>query len=97
MSEVLVCRQNIGDSEFLHDGHRRKIGKRNSGLVGKLFPQFNRSGKSGLGDFLYVNEGRLNDTCCEVPRIFKWPSFEQQRKCLTQDEIRRDGDRKSVV
>ena len=56
MSEMPVCRQDIGDSELPHNCHRRKIGERYSRLVGELLPQFNRSGKSVLGDFLYVNE-----------------------------------------
>src|SRR5882672_8317267 len=91
VNEVPVCRQNIGDPEFHHDGHRRKIGKRYSRLVGKLFPQFDRPGKAVPGDFFYVNERRLNDIYCEAPRILKWPAFEQESKCFIQDEIRRKG------
>lgn len=91
MSEVLVRGQDVGDPEFHHNCHRRKIGKRYSWFVRGLFPQSDRSGKSGPGDLLYINERGPHDICREMPCILEWPALEQECKCLVQDEIRCDG------
>ena len=91
VTEAPVRRQDIGDPEFDHERHRRKISKRYSWLVGKLSPQFNRLEKSRLCDFLHIYKGRPNHICREVPGIVKWPAFEQQREGFIQNEIRRDG------
>src|SRR5271165_1396986 len=69
MREMSIRRQDIGNPEFQHNRHRRKIGKRYSWLVRELFPQFDRLGEAGLGDFLNINKGRLHNICCEMPGI----------------------------
>jgi hypothetical protein len=76
VSEVEIRGQDIGDPKFRHDRHSRKIGKRYSWFVRELFPQFNGSGESGLGDLLDVNEWRLHDIRREMPGILKGPALE---------------------
>src|ERR1700691_545703 len=74
--EVPVRSKDIGDPEFHHDRHRRKIGKRYFGLVRELLSQADRSRKSGAGDFLDVDKGRPHDVCREMPGILEWPALE---------------------
>lgn len=37
--EMRVAREDVGDSEILHDNHGREIDKGNVGLVGVLLPE----------------------------------------------------------